>query len=86
MPSFSSAAAAAPSKSDLESVVAGLPNTKGSNPEDTRAIETVMHVMTNQNTETGFLSTALENARALPKALLEDLDLDEEASKVTGTI
>ena len=39
-----------------------------------------MHFMTNQDIEIDFLSTALENARALLKALLEDLDLDEEAS------
>jgi len=43
-------------------------------------------IMTDQGIEIGFLSTALENARALHKALLEDLDLNEKASKVTGTM
>ena len=81
--SFSAAAAvAAPSESDLQSVVAGLLDIKGSNPEHTRAIDTAVQVMTDQNITIGFLSTALSDVRAQLKALLEDLDLDEEASKV----
>jgi len=82
----SSFAATAPSKSDLESAVAGLLEIKRENPEHERAIDCAFQLMTDQEFTTNFLSTALVDVRMQLKELFVDLDLNEEVSEAIKTM
>ena len=85
--SFSSPfSATAPSKSDLESAVAGLLEIKRGNPEHERAIDCAVQLMTDQKFTIDFLSTALVDVRIELKELLVALGLNEEGSEAIKTM
>ena len=79
--SSSSFSATAPSKSDLESAVAGLLDIKRGNPKHERAIDCAVQLMTDQEFTFDFLYTALVDVRIKLRELLVDLDLNEEVSE-----
>mmetsp|Transcript_86302 Transcript_86302/g.172696 ORF Transcript_86302/g.172696 Transcript_86302/m.172696 type:complete len:315 (+) Transcript_86302:255-1199(+) len=78
---LSSLSPAASSKSELEAAVAGLLKTRKAHPEHDAALHAAIQVMTDQDFTVDFLSEALADVRGQLKALLVDLELDDELQR-----
>ena len=74
----SSLSPAASSKSELEAAVAGLLKIRKAHPEYDAALHAAIQVMTDQDFTIDFLSRALVDVRCQLKALLVDLELNDE--------